>query len=108
MDESGPEIPPASMAQSPQPAIAVKSRVQLFIVRGSANSRLAESNLRAFLTAHPELATDVEIIDFADQPDISLAAGVFVTPTLVRIAGEKSAVAVGNLQDQRILLDLLS
>jgi hypothetical protein len=96
------------MAKGSPPASATKSRLQLFIVRGSANSCLAEANLRLFLAAHPELATDVEIIDFAEQPAISLAAGVFVTPTLIRLAGEKSTVAVGNLQDQRALLELLS
>ncbi len=82
--------------------------VQLFVVRGSANSHAAETNLRSFLAAHPELVTDVELIDVRDEPEAALSAGVFVTPTLIRKVGDKSVIAVGNLHNAEALVELFS
>lgn len=82
--------------------------VRLFVVRGSANSRLAERNLRAFLDQNPEFAANVEIVDISERPAEAVAAGVYVTPTLMRIPTMSGAVAVGTLDDASILRELLS
>ncbi len=85
-----------------------RARVQLFVVGGSANSRAAETNLKSFLAAHPELGTDLELIDVRDNPEAALSAGVFVTPTLIRKVGDNNMIAVGNLHDDAALFELFS
>jgi hypothetical protein len=86
----------------------VRKFVRLFVARGSANSRAAETNLRSFLAAHPELIAEVEFIDVREDPEAALSAGVFVTPTLIRSVGDKTMIAVGNLHDVAALVELFS
>jgi hypothetical protein len=86
----------------------VGRRVRLFVVRGSANSRLAERNLRAFLDQRPEFAANVEIVDVSEQPAEALSAGVYVTPTLIRIPAASGGVAVGTLDDPSLLEEILA
>ena len=57
---------------------------------------------------HPELSVTLQVVDVAEQPAIALAAGVFVTPTVIRTIGADTLIAVGSLQDQDALLHLLS
>jgi len=83
-------------------------QVRLFVMRGSANSRLAERNLRAFLDQHPEFATNVEVVDVAERPAEALSAGVYVTPMLIRVPADCGRVAVGTLDNTAILSEILA
>jgi len=71
----------------------------LYVADDTPNSRAAETSLgriceRYFLNRH-----HIEVIDVLRQPERALAAGVFVTPTLVKTAPLPTRVVTGTLDD---------
>ena len=80
--------------------------LRLYVVGRAINSRIARSNLEAFLMERKGI--DVEIVDVARSPEIALKEGVFVTPFLKSYDGSCQRVVYGTLEDPVLLEQLLS
>jgi circadian clock protein KaiB len=76
----------------------------LYIAGNTPNSMLAISNLQASLGDSPH---DLEVVDVLEHPERALDDGVFVTPTLVRLAPEPERTMIGSLNEPAALLALL-
>ena len=80
---------------------------RLYVAGEALNSALALANLQALCREHlPERHT-IEIVDVFRQPQRALADGIFLTPTLVKLAPAPVRRIVGTLsRTQTVLLTL--
>ena len=86
-------------------ALALSTLVlRLYIAGETPNAMLAVANLRASLGAS---AYDLEVVDVLEHPERALDDGVFVTPTLVRLAPEPERIMIGSLNQSADLMGLL-
>ena len=77
----------------------------LYIVGGAPNSQQAVDNIKEIFHEYHRSAYRLEIIDVLEHPGKAIAAGVIVTPTLVKLSPAPTAQVVGNLSDrQKVLL----
>ncbi len=86
--------------------IAFKFR--LYVAGGAHNSIQAITNLRAMCNTHLAGEYHIEIVDVFKDPKRALADGVFMTPTLVRLAPAPMLRVVGTLSQTATLLQTLS
>jgi circadian clock protein KaiB len=93
----------------PTPPITIASlRLRLYVSGNAPNSRRAIANAKAICTAHFASRHDLQIIDILDDPDMALADGVVVSPTLLKLAPLPTARVVGDLSDTTRVLEALS
>ncbi len=92
-----PRLPARSA--SPSPLL----RIRIYVAGRAPNSLTAIANLKAFLSASPEFAADVEVVDVLKDPLRGLEDGVLVTPTTVRLAPLPECRIIGSLRDQDAL-----
>jgi circadian clock protein KaiB len=92
---------PAAPADLPDPDHAYRFR--LYIGGDTPNSAQALANLQAF--CHRHLADDftIEIVDVFREPARAMTVGVFMTPTLVRLAPGPVLRIVGTLAQETLL-----
>jgi circadian clock protein KaiB len=82
-------------------------RFRLYVAGDAPNSALARANLAALCRAHLSDRHKIEIVDVLLHPKRALADGVFMTPTLLKLAPSPARRIVGNLaQTQTALLAL--
>lgn len=87
------------------PSAVLKFR--LYIAGQTQNSVQAVSNLRRICDDHLAGRHTIEIVDVLREPAKALAARVFMTPTLVRVAPAPDVRIVGTLsQVSTVLLAL--
>ncbi len=80
---------------------------RLYVADGALNSALALSRLTALCREHLPGRHTIEIVDVFKQPQRALAEGIFLTPTLVKLAPPPVRRIVGTLtQTQNVLLAL--
>jgi circadian clock protein KaiB len=79
-------------------------RFRLFTADDTLNSTQALLNLTAFCEAHFPGRYDIEIVDVLREPKRALLEGIFMTPTLVRLAPKPIRRIVGTLSDPSMLL----
>ena len=80
---------------------------RLYVAGEALNSALALANLKALCREHLPGRHTIEIVDVFRQPQRALADGIFLTPTLVRLAPAPVRRIVGTLsQTQTVLLTL--
>lgn len=72
-------------------------KFRLYIAGDAANSVAAVANLNAMCLEHLIGRFEIEIVDVFLQPDRALADGVFLTPTLVKLAPAPVRRIVGSL-----------
>jgi circadian clock protein KaiB len=85
----------------------VQIRFRLFIAGHTQNSAQALSNLRSLCKERLPDRHSIEIVDVLREPARALAAGVFMTPTLLRISPLPVVRIVGTLsQTPTVLLAL--
>ena len=82
-------------------------RFRLYVGGDTPNSAQALANLRAFVHKHLADACAVEIVDVFREPARALTAGIFMTPTLVRLAPGPLLRIVGTLAHEAVLLQAL-
>jgi circadian clock protein KaiB len=82
-------------------------RLRLYVAGDSPNSVLARQNLAAVLAGAGAAPTSLEVIDVLEEPERSLADGVVVTPTLVKLSPPPEQRIVGNLRDTPALVAVL-
>lgn len=74
--------------------------LRLYIAGHAPNSILALANARAICDEHFASCYKLEIIDLLQDPDRAIADGIFVTPTLLKVAPLPAQKIVGNLADK--------
>lgn len=80
-------------------------KFRLYVVGDTPNSALALANLAALCRTHLPHPHQIEVVDLLLEPKRALADGVFMTPTLIKLAPAPSRRIVGTLsQTQTVLL----
>jgi circadian clock protein KaiB len=79
-------------------------RFRIYVAGDALNSAQALANLDALCRAHLPDRHEVEIIDVFREPKLAMVDGIFMTPTLVKIAPPPIRRIVGTLsQTERVL-----
>jgi circadian clock protein KaiB len=79
-------------------------KFRLYVAGDAPNAELAVANLTAFCRAHLADRHKIEIVDVFRDPKRALADGIFMTPTLIKLAPPPSRRIVGTLSQTRIIL----
>jgi circadian clock protein KaiB len=83
-------------------------KFRLYTAGDTRNSVLAISNLKSFCALHLANRYEIEFVDVFKEPSQALAAGIFMTPTLVRLLPLPLTRIVGVLSDSNSLNGLLA
>ena len=82
-------------------------KFRLYVAGDAQNSTQAVANLNALCRAHLLDRHDIEVVDVFREPKRALADGIFMTPTLVKLAPSPERKIVGALsQTQPVLMAL--
>lgn len=85
----------------------VKFEFRIYVAGDALNSTQALSNLTALCRAHLPDRHQIEVVDVFKDPKRALADGIFMTPTLIKLAPSPVRRIVGTLsQTQTVLLAL--
>jgi circadian clock protein KaiB len=84
-----------------------KFRFRLYVAGDAQNSVEAIANLNALCRLHLPERHETEVVDVFRSPNRALADGIFMTPTLVRLAPAPVRKVVGNLRDTSVVLRAL-
>lgn len=85
----------------------VMFKFRIYVAGDSLNSTQALSNLTALCRAHLPDRHQIEVVDVFKDPKHALADGIFMTPTLIKLAPSPVRRIVGTLsQTQTVLLAL--
>lgn len=79
----------------------------LYVAGDTQNSASAVANLTALCAAHLPDRHEIEIVDVFREPKRALADGIFMTPTLVKLAPSPSRKIIGTLSETRTVLQAL-
>jgi circadian clock protein KaiB len=82
-------------------------RFRLYVVDHTPNSDAALCNLTALCQAYVPNRYSIEIVDVLKEPQRALADGIFMTPTLVKLAPAPVRTIVGTLSQSQIVLRTL-
>jgi circadian clock protein KaiB len=82
-------------------------RFQLYVAGDAQNSMQAIANLRALCRTHLHDQYEIEIVDVFLAPKRALAEGIFMTPTLLKLAPAPVRKIVGTLSQTGIVLQSL-
>jgi circadian clock protein KaiB len=82
-------------------------RFRLYVAGTTPNSEQAKRNLGALCRAHLHGKYKIELVDVMRTPERALADGIFMTPTLIKLAPSPVRMIVGTLERSPSLLDSL-
>ncbi|MEP6482826.1 MAG: circadian clock KaiB family protein [Rudaea sp.] len=82
-------------------------KFRLYVAGDAQNSALALANLTAFSRAHLKDRHEIEIVDVFREPKRALADGIFMTPTLIKLAPVPVRRIVGTLSQTQPMLQAL-
>jgi circadian clock protein KaiB len=85
----------------------VQFKFRLYVAGDALNSVQAIANLTALCLAHLPDRHEIEIVDVFREPKRALAEGIFLTPTLVRLAPSPGLRIVGTLSQTQPVLQAL-
>lgn len=77
---------------------------RLYIAGEAVNSAHALANLQALCRSHLVGRHEIEVVDVFRAPERALADGIFMTPTLLKLAPAPSRKIVGTLSDTATLM----
>ncbi|MEP7312512.1 MAG: circadian clock KaiB family protein [Pseudomonadota bacterium] len=83
---------------------ASQFKFRLFVADHTQNSAQAVANLRRLCKDHLAGRHSIEIVDVLREPERALAAGVFMTPTLLKVAPTPDVRIVGTLSETPTVL----
>jgi circadian clock protein KaiB len=72
-------------------------RFCLYVALESPNSALAIDNLNAICKKYLGGNYDIQVVDVFKEPERALAASIFMTPTLIKLAPQPERIIVGTL-----------
>ena len=81
-----------------------KFKFRLYVAADAQNSALATNNLRVFCRTYLPDRHEIEIVDVYKEPKRALADGIFMTPTLLKLAPLPTQRIVGTLKQTQTLL----
>lgn len=79
----------------------------LYVAGDAQNSVEAIANLTALCRLHLPGQHDIDIVDVFQQPERALKDGIFLTPTLVKIAPQPARQIIGTLGRTETVLQAL-
>jgi circadian clock protein KaiB len=82
-------------------------RFKLFVAGNTANSRLALGNLTALCRQLLAGRHDIVVVDVLNEPHEALNEGIFMTPTLIKLAPLPPGRIVGTLADATLVTQAL-
>ncbi len=82
-------------------------KFRLYVAGDALNSAQAIANLTALCQAHLPDRHEIEIVDVFKEPKRALADGIFLTPTLIRLAPSPARRIVGTLSQTQPVLQAL-
>ena len=82
-------------------------KFRLYVAGDAQNSAQAVANLAAICREHLPDLHEVEVVDVFRQPERALADGIFMTPTLVKLAPAPARTIVGTLSQTQPVLRAL-
>lgn len=90
-----------------RPTAPTRFKFRLYVAGDAPNSTQALANLTALCHTHLPGQCEIDVVDIFLEPKRALADGIFMTPTLVRLAPSPTQSIVGTLsQTQTVLLAL--
>ena len=85
----------------------IQFRFLLYIAGDAQNSTQAVSNLSALCRTHLPGRHHIEVVDVFREPKRALADGIFMTPTLIKLAPSPTQRIVGSLSQTLPLMQAL-
>ena len=85
----------------------VKFKFRLYVAGDAQNSAQAVANLTAICHTYLPDRHDIEVVDVFREPKRALADGVFMTPTLVKLAPSPVRRIIGTLSQTQPVLQAL-
>ena len=85
----------------------VMFKFRLYVAGDALNSAQAHANLTALCRAHLAGRHEIEVVDVFREPKRALADGIFMTPTLVKLAPLPVRTIVGTLSQTHTVLQAL-
>jgi circadian clock protein KaiB len=82
-------------------------RFKLFVAGNTTNSRQALGNLTALCRELLDGRHDIEVVDILKEPQEAFNEGIFMTPTLIKLAPLPPGRIVGTLTDARLVAQAL-
>lgn len=82
-------------------------KFRLYVAGDAQNSVQAIANLDAICREHLADRNEIEVVDVFREPERALADGIFMTPTLVKLAPSPVQKIVGTLSHTKIVLQTL-
>lgn len=84
-----------------------KFKFRLYVAGDAFNSAQAISNLNAMCRTHLVDRHEIDIVDVFREPQRALEDGIFMTPTLVKLAPAPQRRVVGTLSQTQPVLQAL-
>ncbi len=82
-------------------------RFRLYVAGNAQNSAQAVANLKSLCGTYLPGRCDIEVVDVFREPQRALAEGIFMTPTLVKLAPSPMQRIVGSLSQTTPVLQAL-
>lgn len=82
-------------------------KFRLYIAADAPNSTQALVNLTALCHTHLQDRHEIEVVDVFREPKRALADGIFMTPTLIKLAPAPVRRIVGSLSELQTMLETL-
>jgi circadian clock protein KaiB len=86
---------------------APRYKFRLYVAGDAFNSLQAVANLRSFCEQRLADRYEIEVVDVFREPKRALADGVFLTPTLIKLAPIPTRKIIGTLSQTQIVLQAL-
>ena len=87
--------------------MAAAYKFRLYLAGDSPNSTQAKANLGALCKRYLQGRYKIEIVDVAKEPNRALTDGIYMTPSLLKLAPSPVRMIVGTLGQPEILLESL-
>ena len=85
----------------------VTFKFRLYVAGDAHNSAQAAANLTALCRAHLQGRYEIEVVDVFREPKRALADGIFMTPTLVKLAPAPVRRIIGTLSKTQLVLQAI-
>ncbi|MEP6548527.1 MAG: circadian clock KaiB family protein [Gammaproteobacteria bacterium] len=82
-------------------------KFRLYVAADTPNSAQAVANLNALCRAHLAGRHEIEVVDVFRDPQLALAEGIRLTPTLIKLAPGPVRRIVGTLSHTQRVLETL-
>lgn len=97
--------------KAPSPSAPTPNRVmfsfRLYVMGDTQNSLEAVANLKELCATHIPDQHEIEYVDVSLFPERALAEGIFMTPTLIKLAPSPTRMVVGTLSNPQPVIQAL-